>query len=1626
MKALTGRKRARIRIAAVTAAAVAATVLGTVLPQPAGAAAAAAAQPYYAWGDNAFSDLGDGSNGPQYTPEAVPLADGITPVQISAGGRYGAALGSDGQVYVWGVILVSDFTSPVPVALPLPGGVPAAAVATAGSFAVILGRDGLVYQWGVVPPDEARYDTPTPVALPGGDKAASVFAYGSQAGAVGVDGKFFVWGQNTDGQLGDGTTTDRPAPEQVTLPGGDVPAQVAFGYDYGMAVGTDGKLFAWGDNTYGQLGDGTGTSRLAPEQIALPGGVKAVKAATGDRFGMALGADHRVYTWGDNTTGDLGGGTTTSRPTPAAALLPGGVGATDIDANDLTQGSAYATGTDGRLYDWGYDEDGLELGDGGTVNRPTPAALTTLPGVGLAQVSVAGQFGFAISAPQALRPAFVAAQPPKWTAAGGAFGYTFIASAVPAPTYSLAAGAPAWLSIDAASGRVHGTVPTTITSFTFAVTAANSQGSTTTPAVTVDVGPLVAISGRVTDAAGTVAPGSLVQSCASPGCTQTTADSAGAYHLTGIAGDTATLTGFPVAAESGLQAQHTVGPVTVPAAGLSGLAIALEGFAPLPPGTSVQSPLSDPGGPATLYWATPYPMTATGCANGVGVATLSGQNTVTGDYDYSVISLDETPAGSGSYAGTIPPQEPVHGPADLETSVVCPPSGAVQPTTGPASGGTTVAITGSGFTGADGVEFGSSPATGVRVLGDDAIQAVAPAGSGTVAVTVLHGTKQTAAGRFAYAGVSSVSPATGPASGGTRVVVTGTGLGRALGVVFGAVGADFTQVSDTEIDAVSPPGTGTQDIEVVTSTGVVTAAGASDRFTYTGSAPSAVAAGPPAARQAQPSASSAAMTTTISASALAALPAVGAALPVPKAIPALGLPSAAQVFDVGYTLAGPFIKPRIKALLDGVQALRHPTCETTEAALASVIAAANSAKLALVTADGGAYIAGLMSGYFTGEALALAVALAPWIASVVVGIFFGLMIAAAAVNLAFQHFCPGYSAHGDILIDPSGTVLDTAGNPVAGATATILRADTADGPFAPVGTASPGISPPVNPEATASDGGFHWDVSSGYYEVEATAPGCTDPGDPSKDSVTIGPYPVPPPQVGLTVTLACGSSAPPVPAVQRLSQAAGAPGGGDTVIVTGTGFTPAAAVTFGGAAAASVDYLSPNALSVVTPAAPSGGGTVDVVVRTAGGASPVAAADRFAYGSVPVVTALSSHQGGTAGGQSVTVTGTGFGTATGVTFGSTPAKSVEVLSDTRLQAVAPAADAGAVDIRVLNPVGISATAAADRYTYQTGTTSTPTAVHRDAGADGRHRHRRVAAALDQRRFGRRRRPGHQPQLPRRALRRPAGGQEGRTAAADQRIGHRTRSARPGGDPASAARQRARLRPRRRRRGQPLDRRRGAVPGLPGHPVQGHGPRRHRAAGRADRHGVAAARHRRDRQRLRRRARRRSLCGRTVRRRPRGAGRDRAVQRRHRQRRHGGVPRREDRRHGRRPGGARVAAGRQDVRRGRPFLDRRAGGERVHRGGGGDAGGHRQRHGVRGEPRLPRRADRRGVHGGVERADRAGRRGERRPARAFRRRPGGPHGQRPRGHLRRNRSGVGEARRGDRRRVAGGGRVLRSS
>jgi alpha-tubulin suppressor-like RCC1 family protein len=182
------------------------------------------------------------------------------------------------------------------------------------------------------------------------------------AGAA-TPGRAWAVGNNTEGQLGDGTLTPRSVPAEVLGLSG-VQA-VAAGSTHSLALRGDGTVWAWGDNWTGQLGDGTYTNRSRPVRVRGLSGVRAV--AAGAVHSLALRGDGTVWSWGYNANGQLGDGTIIGdRVTPVRV-----VGLSGVRAIAAGFYNGFALLTDGTVWAWGAGPCG-ELGDGDTFSQNRP------------------------------------------------------------------------------------------------------------------------------------------------------------------------------------------------------------------------------------------------------------------------------------------------------------------------------------------------------------------------------------------------------------------------------------------------------------------------------------------------------------------------------------------------------------------------------------------------------------------------------------------------------------------------------------------------------------------------------------------------------------------------------------------------------------------------------------------------------------------------------------------------------------------------------------------------------------------------------------------------------------------------------------------------------------------------------------------------------------------------------------------------------------------------------------------------------------------------------------------------------------------------------------------------------
>ena len=330
--------------------------------------------------------------------------DAATPTTIASGEAHSIALRPDGTVWAFG----SNFKfalgnggnadSNAPVQVVGPGGAGylsgITSVTAGGVHSATLRSDGTVWTWGDNSSgdlgDGTTIDRSQPVQVLGANGAGfltSVAAIASGSNftlALKADGTVWAWGSNINGQLGNGSFVESDTPVEVSGPGGSgvLTGAVSIGAGSGqsLAVRADGTAWTWGDNSSGQLGDGTAVTRTAPVEVLGVGGsgvlANVLRVAGGSAHSLALVSGGGVVAWGDGGSGQLGNGSMSSSSAPVTVI---GLGAaTAISASGYTSVAVSSSG----VFDWGYNGDG-QLGNGTASDSAIPVQVEGVGGTGL-------------------------------------------------------------------------------------------------------------------------------------------------------------------------------------------------------------------------------------------------------------------------------------------------------------------------------------------------------------------------------------------------------------------------------------------------------------------------------------------------------------------------------------------------------------------------------------------------------------------------------------------------------------------------------------------------------------------------------------------------------------------------------------------------------------------------------------------------------------------------------------------------------------------------------------------------------------------------------------------------------------------------------------------------------------------------------------------------------------------------------------------------------------------------------------------------------------------------------------------------------------------------------------------
>jgi alpha-tubulin suppressor-like RCC1 family protein len=348
------------------------------------------------WGDNYYGELGDGTTTDRSRYGDINALSNDM-VQVSAGYHSGLALRGDGTVWAWGDNgagqLGDGTTTSQSTPVQVTGLTGVTQVAAGEGFSLALRSDGTVWAWGGNGIGQLGHGTTSdrelaPVQVTGLAGVTKISAGGYFSLALRSDGTVWAWGYNLYGQLGNGTTVSSSVPVKVT--GLTHATGIAAGYDAAVATQTNGitvlaSVWTWGGNSSGQLGDGTLTGHSTPERVAGINNLYLAGVTAGPFTAAVLGTDGSVWSWGNDTAGQLGNAPASSPVTRPVNTIAAGSRITQLSAG---WGHMLALRSDGTVLAWGSNTGG-QLGIGNTAPVAGPVQVTGLTAV--SQVSAGGR-----------------------------------------------------------------------------------------------------------------------------------------------------------------------------------------------------------------------------------------------------------------------------------------------------------------------------------------------------------------------------------------------------------------------------------------------------------------------------------------------------------------------------------------------------------------------------------------------------------------------------------------------------------------------------------------------------------------------------------------------------------------------------------------------------------------------------------------------------------------------------------------------------------------------------------------------------------------------------------------------------------------------------------------------------------------------------------------------------------------------------------------------------------------------------------------------------------------------------------------------------------------------------------
>jgi alpha-tubulin suppressor-like RCC1 family protein len=311
----------------------------------------------------------------------TPTSDPEDLYTLSSGFYHTAAIKTDGTLWTWGggssgQLGTNDLTQRNTPVTTFAGGTNWKQVSGGNNHTAAIKTDGTLWTWGINSTGQLGTNDITNRSTPvttfaGGTNWKQVSGGNYYTLAIKTDGTLWTWGINNTGKLGTNDTTNRSTPV-TTFAGGTNWKQVSGGAYHTTAIKTDGTLWIWGFNGQGQLGTNDTTQRNTPV-TTFAGGTDWKQVAGGTQHTAAIKTDGTLWTWGINSTGQLGTNDITNRSTPVTTFA-GGTNWKQVSGGGF---HTSAIKTDGTLWTWGFNSSG-QLGTNDVENKPTP--VTTFAG----------------------------------------------------------------------------------------------------------------------------------------------------------------------------------------------------------------------------------------------------------------------------------------------------------------------------------------------------------------------------------------------------------------------------------------------------------------------------------------------------------------------------------------------------------------------------------------------------------------------------------------------------------------------------------------------------------------------------------------------------------------------------------------------------------------------------------------------------------------------------------------------------------------------------------------------------------------------------------------------------------------------------------------------------------------------------------------------------------------------------------------------------------------------------------------------------------------------------------------------------------------------------------------------